>query len=486
MEPENLKFGGGTAETILHPVVLVAMLIAAVLILLLPRKYAVVPVLLMAFLVPIGQQFVIGGLHVFVLRILILVALLRALFSTLFSQARIFSGGLNSLDKVFLLWTFFHVVAFLFLFSFQSAAVVNQFGFVWDILGGFLALRFFIQEEEDIARVIRTFAFISAILAICMLNERFRMQNIFGLLGGMRTVPEIRDGLARAQAAFSHPLLAGVFGATLLPLFFLYWHSGKSKIVAVIGILGSTIMTICAASSTPVLAYMAGIGALCFWPFRKHMRMFRWGLVLGLLALHLVMKAPVWYLIDRISLFGSSSGYHRATLVDTFIRHFGDWWLVGTNAAGNWGWDMWDTSNQYIAEGEGGGLATFVCFLAIISICFSRIGKARKAVEGDRAKEWYFWFLGAALFSHVVGFFGISYFDQTRMAWLALLVMIIAATAPVLATSEATEMQPADTPIAGAPLAAAPQTISSHPWLSTPTRKSLLGQHGSEFKPRRS
>ena len=480
MQPENLKFGGGGAATLLHPLVLVALILAALLILLLPKKYAIVPLLFMAFLVPLGQQILIGGFHVLVLRIVILVALIRALFSMLFSQARGFSGGFGSVDKVFMLWTFFHLVAFLFLFSFQSAAVANQFGFVWDALGGFLVLRFLIQEEEDIDRVIRTFAFLAGILAICMLNERFRMQNVFGFLGGMRIVPETRDGLVRAQATFSHPLLAGTFGATLLPLFFLYWHGGKSKVVAMIGILGSTIMTICAASSTPVLAYLAGIGAVCFWPFRKQMRVFRWGIVLVLLTLYVVMKAPIWFVIGHITLFGSSSGDHRAYLVDAFISHFSDWWLVGTNSAGNWGWDMWDTSNQYVSEGESGGLAPFVCFLAMISFCFNRIGNARKAVEGDRAKEWYFWFLGAALFAHVVGFFGISYFDQTRMAWFALLVMIVATTAPVLATNEKTELQPA-----GAPLATS-QAIPSHPWLSAPAKKSLLGQPGSEFKPRRS
>ncbi len=483
MQPENLKFGG-TGAPVLHPLVLIAMVIAVLMILLLPRKYALVSVLVMAFLVPLAQQIYVGGLHVLVLRIVILAALIRSLFSAASSQGGRFPGGFGSLDKVFILWTFFHLVAFLFLFSFQSAAVVNQFGFVWDYIGGFLVLRFLIQDEADIELVIRTFAFIAGILAISMLNERFRMQNIFGILGGVTIVPETRDGLVRAQGAFAHPLLAGTFGATLLPLFFLYWHSGKSKAVAVIGVLSSTVMAVCASSSTPFLAYAAGIGAACFWPFRKHMRAFRWGIVIVLVTLNIVMKAPVWFLIGHVSLFGSSSSDHRAYLVDTFIKHFNDWWLYGTNSAGTWGWDMWDTSNQYVAEGESGGLAAFVLFIAMISICFSRIGKARKAVEGDRAKEWYFWLLGAALFSHVVGFFGISYFDQTRMAWFALLVMIVAATAPALAlaTNEVTELQPAG---AGSPLPAS-EPIPSHPWLSTRPKKRMLGQQATEFKPRRS
>ncbi len=480
MQPENLKLGGGLTESVMHPLVLTALILAGLVIFLLPKRYAVVAVLVMAFMVPIGQQLVVGGLHVLTLRIVILMALIRAMASMLFSHARAFVGGFNTLDKVFLLWSFFHIVAFLMLFSFAPAAIANQFGFIWDTIGGFLVLRFLIQDEDDIDRVIATFAFLAGTLATCMLIERYDMVNVFGLLGGMRVVPEMRDNLVRAQATFSHPLLAGTFGATLLPLFFLYWHKGKSKAVAIIGILGATIMAICASSSTPFLSYAAGIGAVCLWPFRKQMRLFRWGIVILLVSMQVVMKAPVWFVIGHISLFGSSSSDHRAYLIDVFIRHFSDWWLMGTNSAGSWGWDMWDTSNQYVSEGESGGLAAFICFIWILSICFSRIGKARKAVEGDRDKEWYFWFLGAALFSHVIGFFGISYFDQTRMTLFALVVMIVTATVPALATAKQTELEPDGSPLE------LDQALPTHPWLDAPARKGMLGQPGREFKPRQS
>jgi hypothetical protein len=146
---------------------------------------------------------------------------------------------------------------------------------------------------------------------------------------------------------------------------------------------------------------------------------------------------------------------------------------------------MWDTSNQYVAEGESGGLAAFILFILLISYSFGKLGRARKAVEGDRNREWYFWLIGCALFSHVVGFFGISYFDQTRMSWFALLVIILAATAPVLAAdAKPVELQPDGTPLIAAP------KEEPHPWLSgprpAPAKKSLLGPATQEFKPRRS
>jgi hypothetical protein len=60
MEPLNIRFGGGAAEMLLHPLVAAAMLVAIAVILLLPRKYVIVPLLLAAFSIPLGQVVVVG------------------------------------------------------------------------------------------------------------------------------------------------------------------------------------------------------------------------------------------------------------------------------------------------------------------------------------------------------------------------------------------------------------------------------------------
>lgn len=432
MQPENFRFGGGASETILHPIVLVAMLIAIALIFLLPRKYVIWPVMCMTFLVPLGQEILIGGLHFFVFRIIILTVVLRMLPAMFSSPQGIFGDRLGTLDIVFVFWAFFRALAGVLVFSFNSGAVVNQAAFLLDAIGGYFVLRYLIQDNDDIYRTIRAFAVVSCVIAVCMIFEKFHEVNVFGLLGGVRATPDSRGGVVRAEGPFQHELLAGTFGATLIPLFFLLWKNGKSYVLAAIGVISGTIMVFASHSSTPVLAWGAGILAICAWPLRRHTRTVRWGIVAALVGLNMVMKAPVWFIIQHVDVVGGSSGYHRAMLVNDFIVHFRDWWLMGTTENARWGFNMWDMCNQFVAEGQVGGLATFVCFLALICICFSRIGIARKAVEGDRDKEWFFWFFGAALFSHVVGFFGISYFDQTRFSWFALLVMIVTATAAYL------------------------------------------------------
>ncbi|MFZ0760687.1 MAG: hypothetical protein WAM69_12120 [Candidatus Sulfotelmatobacter sp.] len=398
-----------------------------------------IPLLSIVFLTPLSQEIYIFGFHLFVIRILILTGCIRMAWTKYSSSAKILAGGFTSLDKAFLLWATFRALAFILLFL-VPGAVVNRFGFLWDALGGYFLLRFLVQDQKDIQRVVRCFAVFAIILAACMLNEQFTGHNIFGTLGGVRTISEIRDGRIRSQAAFGHPLLAGAWGGTTFPLFVLLWKFGRAKLLALAAMMSCVVMVVTSATSTSILALGAGILGLLFWPFRRHMREIRWGIIVGILLLQVAMHAPVWYVISHIDLTGGSSSYQRAVLIDHFICNFGDWWLLGTKSNASWGADMWDTINQYVQEGEDGGLATLICFVALIVISFRWIGKARKMVQGDRRKELYYWILGATLFAHTIGYFGISYFDsQTRMSWYALLCMISAAT--VTAIRKPAELQ---------------------------------------------
>jgi hypothetical protein len=423
-------FGGGGAETVLSPIVLVALLIALLLIFVLPRKYVIVPVLLIAFLVPLGQSVYAVGVHWLVLRIISLCGLLRVAIIKFTSKQEFLAGGVNAIDKAFLVSVICQAIGTSLQYM-DPQALVNQFGFLVDFLAGYFLLRALIREESDVYRTLKWLAGLTVVLAVCMVREQVSLQNVFGQIGLGRLVPEIREGKIRSQGVFQHSLTAGTFGATLVPLFFLLWKFGRAKAVAAAGVIGCTVMTICSNSSTPLMAYVAGPLALCFWPLRKRMRAVRWAIVVGLMAIQVVMKAPFWFIIAHIDLTGGSSGYHRAELVDQFIRHFSDWWLIGTKDAGTWAYDLWDQQNQYVGVGENGGLIAFVFFIVMISRSYGRIGTARKAVQGRR-KEWYYWFLGAALFSNLVAFFGVNYFDQVKVSWFALIAIICATAGPLM------------------------------------------------------
>jgi hypothetical protein len=407
MEPKNIRFGGGATETMLHPLVAVGMLIAIVLILALPRKNAIAAFLLAVFTIPVGQVVVLGGLHFTVLRILILTGLARAVGFKASSSRGSFPGGFNGVDRMVVLWTI-SALTILSLQWMDMQALIHNLGDFVDALGGYMVVRFLMSDREAIRRTVKVLALICIIQGACMLNEQITHVNVFGFIGGISTGVTIRDGKIRSEGVIGC-IPAGVFAGALIPLFLWLWGSRKSRMTTFAAFAGAITMVITSNASTSWMAIGASAVGLAFWPLRKHMRHIRWGFAAMLIGLHLVMKAPVWALIARVDLTGSSSSFHRYALVDNCIRHFSDWWLLGYKYFNLWGWDMWDLSNQFVAIALTGGLLTLVFYVAIFSRSFGMIGTARKEVTGNREQEWLLWCLGSVLFAHVVSHFGINY-----------------------------------------------------------------------------
>jgi hypothetical protein len=379
------------------------------------------------------QVLLIGSLHFPMLRLLALFGFIRIIKDKVFSKAHIFSGGVNKIDIAVILLAVFTALNSILLFQ-ESGALVAQLGNLYTVFGIYFLLRFLIRDDEDIVRAIQTLACIVAVIAVIMTYEASTGHNPYAMLGGARASTyaslAIRDDKVRAQGPFAHSILAGTFGAILVPLFVgLWWKGRRYRKIAVLGILSATVMTVACNSSTPILGYAAGVLALCLWPARNWMRGIRWGIVSLLILLHLVMKGPVWSLIEKIDISGGSSSYHRYMLVDQCIRHFGDWWLLGVKDTSVWGWDMWDTANQYVGTCDNYGLLPFILLLAVLVYGFKYVGRARRAAGGDKPRTLFIWALGSALFANVVAFFGISYFDQTMVAWYFLLAAISVGTA---------------------------------------------------------
>ncbi|HLH34440.1 MAG TPA: hypothetical protein VKX41_07185 [Alloacidobacterium sp.] len=427
MQPQNFRFGGGAAETILHPVAAVWMMIAILLILTRPREKAITPFLLVFFTIPIGQVVVVGGIHFTVLRILILTVLARMAALRGSSSKERFAGGFNALDAVVVLWTLLTLCMFYFQFL-KVEVLIKGLGDLVESLGGYVAARFLIPDREAARRTVTVLAAICVIQGACMMSEQFTHQNVFGFLGGAS--PTVRSGSVRSEGAIG-TLYAGAFAGTSIPLFLWLWTDKKSRGAALAGLAGATAMAFASHASTSWLAYGGSLVGLGFWPLRKEMRLVRWGLAVTLVGLHLVMNGPVWSLIEHIDVTGGSSSYHRYMLVDNCIRHFGDWWLLGSKDYPDWGFVMFDLCNQFVVAALTGGLVTLIVFIAIYSRSFGAIGRARKQAAGDRREEWFLWCLGSALFANVVASFGINYMVHLMMCFFSLLACIsVGAFAP--------------------------------------------------------
>jgi hypothetical protein len=408
--------------TFINPLGLAFTLLMGALILVLPRRYALLPVVILTCYMTMGERVMIAGLNFTMIRILLVFGWLR-----LVTRSEIHPLKLNSIDKATLLWVLFSIVMHTLLWQ-SSQEFINRLGGAYSALGAYFLFRYLVRDIDDITRAFRILAVLLGPLAAFMIVERMTGHNVFAVFGGVPESTIVRNDVLRCQGPFAHPILAGTFGATSLPLCVALWWQGRAaKAVAAIGVVACAIIIVTSGSSGPVLAGLAGIVGLLMWKAKQHLRKIRWGIVLSLIVLHVVMKAPVWFLMARIDVFSGSTGYHRAYLIDRAIANFGDWWLVGTKSTAAWAAEddhLFDVTNAYISEGANGGLITMVLFIAIIVLCFRAVSRTIQALPGERRTQLAWWAVGSALFAHAVTFFSVSYFDQNFVVWFLLLAII--------------------------------------------------------------
>ncbi|HEY2934572.1 MAG TPA: hypothetical protein VGK99_22780 [Acidobacteriota bacterium] len=391
------------------------------LMLLLPRRLALVPIVVITCYMTLGQRVLVAGLDFTMIRIMIVFGWIRLIVRGEISAIR-----LGAIAKVVIWWVVSSILTYTLLWQ-TSEALINRLGLAFNALGLYFLFQLLIRDSKDIERALKLLAILIVPLAIAMLIEKTTGTNAFAAFGGVSETTVVRDGRLRCQGPFTHPILAGTFGATLAPLFVgLLW---SRRFIGAIGIISATIITLTSSSSGPVMAYLFGMLCLAMWPLQRHMRAIRWGLLFTVIALHLVMKVPVWFLIARVGAFAASTGWHRAFLIDRAIAHLDEWWLIGTKSTAQWGGNLFDVTNQYILEGVDGGLPTMILFIAIIALSFRNLGRALAVIKDELIHErLLLWAMGASLFAHVTSFLSVSYFDQIVVIWYLLLAIISIAT----------------------------------------------------------
>ncbi len=412
------------------PVGLMVFAIVGLLTIGLKREYAFVPIILLACFFTLGERLLIFGFNFTVLRMLLIVTWVRILARKELSRVEF-----NAVDKVIILYGVLSIVMN-FLLERTGASLQNRFGLVYDVFGVYFFFRAVIRDIGDVERFIKSLAIILFPLVILMSFEKLTGRNLFAVFGGVAEFSGVRDGSLRVQGPFRHPILAGTFGATVMPFFVGLWFTGRNRFFSVLGFSASTAISLLAASSGPVIAYVGGFSAIFLWRFRENMRAIRWSILGLLIATHMAMKAPIWYLIGRFSLIFGGTGWHRSDLIDQAVKHFSEWWLLGTTYTAHWAEhsclitlpdvpNMVDITSQYILIGVNGGVFPIMAFIAIISYGFREVGRSWRYTEPvlpDSAM--LIWTLGCALLGHTLSFTSVSYFDQLNVFWWGLTAMI--------------------------------------------------------------
>ena len=401
-------------------------LLMGIILLFLPRRFALVAIIVVIYHITLGQVVVIADLNFSMMRIIILIGWVRLIIRKEFSSIKF-----NEIDIAIICWVISNMVMYNLLRQ-TSTAFINRLGFAYDAIGIYFLFRFLIRDFSEISRSFKIFAIAIVPLTIAMLLEQLTRVNLFSVFGGVPLFDQVRGGHFRSQGPFISPILAGTFGATLIPLFVALWFKEQGKKFAIIGTLAATFITLAAASGGPVMSYIFGVIGLSMWPLRKHMRAVQWTSLFLLIFAHIYMKVPVWYLMTRASSLVGGGGWYRSYLIDQAIAHFNEWWLLGTEYTAHWMPYVLpidpknaDITNQFLVQGVQGGLLTMILLILVIVLGFRAIGKALKILENQPfSVKITLWSMGAALFAHVMSFMAVSYFDQIIVSWYFLLAAI--------------------------------------------------------------
>jgi hypothetical protein len=282
---------------------------------------------------------------------------------------------------------------------------------------------------DDVIFFVKCYAILMIPFAFEMTIEQLAHYNLFNFVGAPVT-SYVREGRYRAYGTFG-PILSGTFGAigAILSIPLWMWAANSRKRYA-FGIFSGMVITVAGATSGAVMTLFYGLVALGCWYIRGRMRFVRIGIVLLIAALALFMKAPVWYLIARISDVLGGTGWHRSFLIDQAIRYFRDWWMLGITHTGYWmpyqlSDGNSDITNQFLQQGVTGGIVPMVLYVIIIVMAFRYIGIGLKNSANLAFKEQFMiWGLGCALFGHTATFFNVSYYNNVRIFFSFLLAAI--------------------------------------------------------------
>jgi hypothetical protein len=367
----------------IYPSTTIITILLAFLTFTIPKKYFVVPLIVCATFLPAEQRIIILDLDFTPLRILVTVGVLR-----LWLRGEIITLKWTRVDKLILLWA--GVGAIIYIIQWMDlSALIFKCGILFDVIGFYWLFRQNIREWADIIFVFKILAVCSLVLAPFVGYEWSTGSNPFALLGKVGT--EIREGRYRCQATFSHSILLGSFFATLAPIFIGLGKVKGCKYLSWAAATTCAFIVFASASSTPIFTLIGTLTIVALFRFRCYNRQVVLSICMLLIAL--------WY------------RYH---LVNSAIKNFNEWFLIGCRETGHWGYGTQDLTNQYILEGVQGGLITLT-LLIILLVYAIKIPVTYSLSRIPVSQQWLSWGICVSILGHCISFFGVSYFGQIRM-----------------------------------------------------------------------
>jgi hypothetical protein len=202
-----------------------------------------------------------------------------------------------------------------------TEAVIQGGAHTVDIGLAYLSARIAIRSPRDF----RVFLILAApgvaimgtLVFLESISGRLIVQPLLAQLTGApnRLGAEVRLGLTRGAASFPHPILAGIFLASFLPLYLMSGIRGWPRMVGAIGALGGFFTM----SSAALLGLVMGAVTVLYEGLTRHFAQLNWRLFLmAMLALYAVVEltsnSGFFDLMARYASFNTVSAYTRVLI----------------------------------------------------------------------------------------------------------------------------------------------------------------------------
>lgn len=400
-----------------------------------PRRWAALAMMAGVLYLTQGQHLNLGA-HIYPMRLLGLIGFMRVMGRGEFSPAR-----MNAVDKALVFAYAYAALVFLARSavgygtdaSVAQVSNMDKIGGLLDAIFCFFSFRGMIASYDDFIWFIQRFSIVLIPYVALVFIERTTGQNPLAIVGGLSNLWVDGDRL-RCRGSFRHPSLLGSLGASFLPIYIGLALTRNNKLYGWLGMVLCIAIVVLSESGGPANFAAVGILGWLMWGIRKHMGLVRRAILALLVALALVMKAPIWYLPDRLSAITGGDGWHRSFLMNQAFTNIDQWWLAGMPLDLTIGWFPYlamggaDITNLYIAFGLDAGIVGIALFIRLLARAFGGLGQAMAALRpGAREPhdaEFMLWGLGAMLAGHLSNWIAITYFDQISVVWFMQIAVI--------------------------------------------------------------
>lgn len=308
-----------------------------------------------------------------------------------------------------------------------------------DVFMPYLIARLAITEFNDLRRLLVVLAPVFLATGFVLLVEavterrfvRDAAASIFGSLGsaefGSGSSPQIatdkRYGMLRAMGPFSHPILAGLFFSSLMPLYHFGRIKGWPKMAGLLSGIGA-VFSFSSAAMIGIFVFV--LMALYDW-IRKVVSFLNWpmfiaAIVAVLITLHTLSENGLISILIRYT-FNPTSGYYRLLIWEygSLSVEQNPWFGIGFSKFEGLEW-MGDSIDAYwLAIAVRNGLPVSLLLVAATLLAFVGLTAAAGRVRGDDQAT----MIGLAvvlIMLFVLGF-TVSFFGGL-LAWFAILLGI--------------------------------------------------------------